>query len=82
MNNLKLHLVCVCGRITDLLTPPSFCDLRQCILLLIRNNLVFHLINIAFVFSCLIRKQELSCALSISISIYIYLPCCHTYRIL
>ncbi len=46
--------VCVCGRITDLSTPPSFCDMRQCILLLIRCNLVFHLINIEFVFSCLI----------------------------
>ncbi len=46
--------VCVCGRITDLSTPPSFCDMRQCILLLIRCHLVFHLINIEFVFSCLI----------------------------
>ncbi len=45
--------VCVCGRITDLLTPPSFCDGHQCILLLVRYNLVFHLINIEVVFSCL-----------------------------
>ncbi len=46
--------VCVCERITDLSTPPSFCDRRQSILLLVRYNLVFHLINILFVFSCLI----------------------------
>ncbi len=46
--------MCVCGRITDLSTPPSFCDMHQCILLLIRCNLVFHLIDIEFVFSCLI----------------------------
>ncbi len=43
----------MCGRITDLLIPPSFCDMRHCILLLVRYNLVFHLINITFVFSCL-----------------------------
>ncbi len=30
-------------------TPPSFCDIHQCILLLIRCNLVFHLIAIGFV---------------------------------
>ncbi len=43
MNNLKCS---VCVRITDWLTPPSFYDRRQCILLLVRYNLVFHLINI------------------------------------
>ncbi len=33
--------VCVCGHITDLLTPPSFCDRHQCILLLVRYSLFF-----------------------------------------
>ncbi len=50
MNNLKCS---VCGCITDLLTPPSFCDRHHCNLLLVRYNLVFHLINIEVVFSCL-----------------------------
>ncbi len=52
MNKLKCSVcVCVCGRITDLLTPPSFYGRRQCILLLVEYNLVFHLINIEVVFS-------------------------------
>ncbi len=53
--------MCVCGRITDLLTPPSFCDRRQCILLLVRYNLVFHLINIEVVFFCLHFEIRAKC---------------------
>ncbi len=30
--------VCVCGRITDLLTPPSFCDRHQCISYIIATS--------------------------------------------
>ncbi len=55
--------VCVCGRITDLSTPPSFCDMRQCISLLIRCNLVFPLINIeicVFLFNNLKSGQSVS----------------------
>ncbi len=62
MNNLKCT-VCVCGGITDLLTPPSFCDRRQYILLLVEYNLVFHLINIIscfFLFNFLKSGQSVS----------------------